>query len=102
MLRSNRIRILSNDEKLLRDFRAVVNFTSLDDDPNCVVSYSLDFIIFGTTNYRGSGERILGSIQVCRKAAVVLWVKSDLNNHLLSQYRSATEQCISELERADE
>lgn len=100
-LRANRIPVLSDEEKT-GHISAYANFTALDLDAHCSVSYRLVFELYGGVPYRQSGKEVYGNLNLCSKGGIINASKADVSETVLTSIRSFTEQCISETERADE
>lgn len=101
-LRANNIKLLSKSGP--GDISAYVNLNPVStSDRSCALNWSVIFRIYGEkTEYGPNKVRLRGFVELCSVSGIMIGPTYNLQTRVNDELRSATEKCISEVEKNDE
>ena len=101
-LRANNIKLLSSSA--LDDISAYVNLNPVPtSDRSCALSWNVRFRIYGKKTAYGPNKVSLGGdLVLCKDSGVMTGPTYTLQTRVNDELRSATEKCISEVEKNHE
>ena len=101
VFRRNGIPIVSHN-KSFGSFNVYLSIAAIQIPGGCAISYGIQARLFGSTVYGPERKTIYGQLEVCGRNGIMGGPTHNLLNRLNTSFLHLAQECISEMEKADE